>query len=142
MIFNKLFSLPKISILILLGIITSNAYAEYYLVYSAPESNVIWLDGGKSSVKHKHHKQYRKVSHKHYHRHSSCQISVYYVYPQPLYPCEGMIVEYRSSGYEYVNFSYKPYRYRTEEYKEDWYDPDMSTGDDNASIHPELNIDR
>lgn len=40
----------------------------------------------------------------------------------------------------FVNFSYDPAGYASKPKQEDYYTSDMATGDDNASIHPDLQI--
>ncbi|TAK75381.1 MAG: hypothetical protein EPO11_05545 [Gammaproteobacteria bacterium] len=58
-----------------------------------------------------------------------------------IFLCSNVYAEHCSR--DVVTFSAQPPRYDGN-YVEDGnrnYDPDMSTGDDNASIHPEMNID-
>ncbi|VVC75645.1 hypothetical protein AQUSIP_09350 [Aquicella siphonis] len=99
--------------------------------------------------KHKHKKHYKKIKHyKHYkyYRYIPCN-AYYYACPMPVVmaPCVTAAGCYRIQTHEFVEFNTSPNAYGSGRYIDntyDNYDPDMSTGDDDPTIYPGMNIDR
>jgi len=114
-----------------LATFTCNAFAEYYYVYPAPTIYVYAAPAidcmGGCDVYHYHYKYHRYHYHKHYR-----PIKHYKRILVPVAPCSccgyGCAQESISCGYYYYNNDCP-------------YDPDMATGDDNQSIHPDMDID-
>jgi len=85
-------------------------------------------------------KHYRHIYH---HKCQHCNFSIHYISVLPACGCNrAWTVVYPASG-DVVTFSARPPRHDGK-YVEDEnanYDPDMSTGDDNAVVHPGMDID-
>lgn len=138
---SKLISLLKVCIFVTFASAACNVYAEYYLVYSAPCPDC-YAPPAEWRPYHVRHHAYVK--------HHRCRYARNYAYdvrvivplcpPPPPPPC--MSCYPRSN--EFVEFNTYPGatghgRYVINEV--DTNDPDMSTGDDDASIHPDMDID-
>lgn len=135
----------KLSQLLFLLFIPFYAHAEYYLVYPAPAMSCI-----APSCKANVHRVHRKIiSHKKHHvkhvrQRNSYSISVYYPVVIPACACSiaasvpccqyPFYPPHDSDGFNV--FSTQTYE---DNYNDDS-DPDMSTGDDDASYHPDLQI--
>ena len=135
---NKLISPLKVIAFLVAMIFTGNVYAEYYLVYSVP---VIACCQSHQKIKRHLHKTHKPIVKKHKTvKRSHYRIEVYY--PCMMTPCGACVVQ--CAPREYVTSIPPPdsyyYSSRTE-YYEYSYNPDMSTGDDNASRHPDMDID-
>lgn len=146
---NKLISLLKVCIFIFLASAAFNVYAEYYLVYAVPpESNFVCIHCHRYHHHHRHPHYGLAVHHRHHpvlsthHRRSSYHISIYY----PVYPACGCADVWVACSYPTRSsdevYSAKPDRYGERYYDEDTnYDPDMTTGDDDPTADPNLDID-
>jgi hypothetical protein len=137
-----------------LATLSSNIYAEYYLVYPAPAIHCIShcdvIHRAYHPIRHhlhkKHIKQFKHIPHRPIKKVKmilvpyylsaaptcSCQCSPAWI-PNPCTCCPHWhkkqnyaTEEFISNGYYYSHYSY---------------DPDLATGDDNQSIHPNMNID-
>ena len=143
---SNIFLLLCCSFLILL-LLPFEAQAEYYLV--CPNSNVVYIDGSN----HVTRKYQRVTQHKKYHpakihhkKRNSYSISVYYVYYEPspcidaygCYCCDALVVPYERSNYE-VTYD-EPRHFHFVKGRDDDYIGDQATGDDDASIHPGMQI--
>lgn len=124
------------------------AYAEYYLVY--PAANVIDCADcyARPTWKHHHSKHHHStrphVAHKkHHHHRSSYSITVYYPWRivTPCYTCCATNTHYRDAIIDYNSMPVSHSRGRyIHDNPYDYYNPDMSTGDDDASVYPDMNI--
>lgn len=78
--FNKLASLLKISMPIVIGMMIANVHAEYYMVYSSSEPSPCVSCCNHPHYQHRYHKiRHHKYYHRPvYHRRSSYSIRVYY----------------------------------------------------------------
>ncbi len=131
---------------IMLILMTTNAHAEYFSVYPAPEE--ICLYGCKKvykervSVSQNEYGYVKKVQRAKYsdrkHK-NSCEVDVYYVQPAiPYEYCPECEYSQRRSNYE-VTYD-EPATFNYVHVKENFYDPDLSTGDDDASVHPDMQM--
>ncbi len=110
---SKLKQWLKPCLFIILATITCSAYAEYYFVYPAPAFGC-----REECYLHPYHRiHYHHVHHRWAKHHRT--VYVPYYLPVVVPPCD---------RYYYDNDIYN-------------YDPDLSTGDDNQSIHPDMDID-
>ncbi len=154
--------ISKFAILITLFAFTGAAYAEYYVVYSTPSCSYCQTTVYKKYKKH-HVKKHVKKHYvkKHVYRPRDYTVTVSYTW-QPA-PCGCAYTSCSSCNY---NCSYAPpcgcvnngsgrwvkvrtqsaydevYYYNDNVEKYDSYDPDMSTGDDDATVYPGMDIDR
>ena len=84
-IINHCVSLLKFTVLFMFSLITSNAYAEYFLVYGYPEEVAVSCTHHRVVHRHYHHVRHHRHHHYHivYRRPSGYSMTVYY--PLPAY---------------------------------------------------------
>jgi len=110
------------------------SHAEYYFAYPHTCCEVSTTTHYKHHYfkrHHKHHKKIAKTTHRPYHH------KKHHYYSHHCCPVQ-------SCGYRCCHHAYYEshrYRSRTHFYTADSYNPDMSTGDDNALFYPDMNID-
>lgn len=111
--------------LVILSCLSLNSYAEYYLVYPAPacfdcyEGN--WVV---HHYYHRYHHHHHRVHHHHIHHYGT---EIYTSCWEPVSPCA--IKRYHHDDYYYMDTG------------DPNYDPDLSTGDDDATVDPDMDID-
>lgn len=139
-----LFIPAKIALFTALLTFSLSAHAEYYFACEGP---IMWTycPSGGCVKKHRHH--YPKVKKKHtYHRVYRSEIVNVYVVPA-CGGCSGCCAGREESAAYYWRYGntyppiYGPYVQDYYPSPRDAYDPDLSTGDDNASVYPGMDID-
>lgn len=133
----------------ILCLFSSNIFAEYY---NTAELNCYAPYPTQERMRIKHEKKYYRdggyYEYSAYYNWNNCDGGCYCAPPPPVdcYTCKGKKVRYHHSQNVYktgpITFNYSPDRYK---YKPVYpsakdYNYDMSTGDDDAYIHPELQV--
>lgn len=145
-----------LSCICLVSFFAVNAYAEYYVVASAPcGGGCCYSNCAPHYVKKVYKKVYRPKKHHCYQRVYRPVRSCAYVgcgnyyrstctphCARPAYPSAWVRGHWNCYG-EWVPGHWRNYYYQTNYgYPSMVYDPDLTTGDDNPMIDPDMNIDR
>jgi hypothetical protein len=120
----------KLCLFLCLAVLMGSARAEYYLVYPAPAC--VYCVHTRWVAHHYYHHYRHRIVH---HRHPCYGTSIYYYAWEPVSacPCANVYDDCGACGH------YHRVYYQGDD---NWnYDPDLSTGDDDATVHPGMDID-